>query len=359
MQIAGRSVSLVLVGLAACSGTSHPPGSGGEGPHDASTVVVAHDGSTTTDGARDTGAGSDGQAAGDGGAGDGPATDAGDAGDATGGQEGGGDDAGDAGFPPPPPAVCAPSATWAAGQLLSVSTPLDDSLDAITPDELSIVWTSGTGTAAALLYADRASTSSDFGTPQTVPAGAFAVDRAALSPDGLRLVVVNSDGQGFSELTRTSRSGAFGAPAVGTYTNLDGALAPGESYGDPVLSADDHMFYYSVFGNGETNTIFRASRLFGGDSWPAGEAVGGASALQAQGSLRRQPTGVSSDGQTLFFWDQVSGMERSAYLDVATGSFDAFVDLGPRAMAAPSYSCNALYYSAQGASSEDLFVAGH
>jgi hypothetical protein len=73
--------------------------------------------------------------------------------------------------------------------------------------------------------------------------------------------------------------------------------------------------------------------------------------------LRRQPTAISSDEQTLFFWDQVMGTQREAFIDESTGAFDIFVDLGARAMAAPNTSCTSLYYSAEGASSVDLFAA--
>jgi hypothetical protein len=270
-------------------------------------------------------------------------------------------DGGDGGgFPPPPGALCSTTPTWGAGTLLSISTASDDELDSVTPDELTIAWTSGTGGAAVVEYADRASTTDPFSAPQTLAAGQFTTDRVALSQDGLRLVAVSSDGQGFSELTRTSRlapGNTFGVAGMGTYANLDatGALTAGQSYGDPVLSADDRAFYYSVYGNGATATVFRTARLFAGDSWPAGAAVASSSGLAAQGALRRRPTGISSDEQTLFFWDEVMTMERAAWIDESTGSFDVFANLGTMAMAAPNTACTELYFSSAGASSIDLF----
>ena len=283
-------------------------------------------------------------------------TDGGDDGDSA-------SDAGDGGgFPPPPSAVCNLTPTWGEGALLSISTASDDELDAVTPDEFSIAWTIGTGGTATVEYADRASSTDPFGEPQTLASGTFATDRVALSPDGLRLVAVNSDGQGFSELTRSSRlppGNTFGAPSVGTYANFDaaGTLASGQSYGDPVLSADDRSFYYSVYGGGLTATIFRTARLFAGDAWPAGAPLASSSGLAAQGSLRRRPTAISSDEQTLFFWDEISTTERAAWIDESTGAFDVFVDLGARAMAAPNTACTELYFSSPGAASVDLFSA--
>jgi hypothetical protein len=349
-------------GWLACSSPSRPSASG-------STPGSPYDGGTFDGGASDTGTDSSSEtgAHDSGGLEGGLDAQTDGAGDAIapvdGGDSGSVAEAGDGGgIPPPPLAVCNVNAVWGAGALLSVSTTSDDELDAITPDELSIAWTAGTGSAATIMYADRAATSDNFGTPQTVAAGSFSTARAALSHDGLQLVVVNGDGQGFSELTRVSRTSpgnTFGAPAPGSYTNYDmaGSLPAGESYGDPVLSADDNAFYYSVYGGGLTATIFRAARLLPGDTWPLGAALPASSGLAAQGSLRRQPTAISSDEQTLFFWDQVMGTQREAFIDESTGAFDIFVDLGARAMAAPNTSCTNLYYSAEGTSSVDLFQA--
>jgi hypothetical protein len=277
-------------------------------------------------------------------------------------------EAGDGGgFPPPPNAVCNPSASWGAGALLSISSALDDELDAITPDELTIAWTEGTGSTATIQVADRASSTAAFDAPQAIPAGSFSTARAALSPDGLTLVVVDADGQGFSELTRSSRTApgnTFGSPATGPFTNFLDALPAGESYGDPVLSADDNAFYYSIYApqplpdaGATTTTIFRAARLIPTDMWPLGAPLTTSTGLDAQGTLRKQPTAISSDEQTLFFWDQVTGTERAAFIDESTGAFDDFVSLGARTMAAPNAACTTLYYSAAGASSVDLFDA--
>jgi hypothetical protein len=273
-----------------------------------------------------------------------------------------GADVGAGGFPQPPAALCHTDAVWEAGTPLTISTGSSDVLDAVTPDQLTIAWTTGTDGGATVQYADRATSAVAFGAPVTLAAGSFATDRAALSADGLRLVVVSADGQSFLEAIRASRTApgnTFGVPAVGTYANLDVAGPPlaGQSYGDPVLSADDHFFYYSVFGAGITATVYSSARVFGGDPWPPGSPVASTPALEAQGAQRRRPTGVSSDGQTLFFWDEVTAIERAVWINESTGSFDLFVDLGAKSMAAPDTACDRLYYSAQGASSEDLFVA--
>jgi hypothetical protein len=357
------STTLVVTGLVGgwlgCSSSGRPSALGSTPGDDGGSLDArSSDAGTDSDASADSGAHDSGGL--DGGL-DGQTEDASDAvAPVDAGDSGSVAEAGDGGgFPPPPTALCSAVASWGAGVLLSVSTASGDELDAVTPDELSIAWTVGTGSTATIEYADRATSTGNFGTPQTVPAGSFSSARAALSPDGLQLVVVNADGQGFSELTRSSRTppgNTFGSPAPGSYANF-ATLPAGQSYGDPVLSADNSAFYYSVYGGGLTATIFRAARLLPGDSWPVGGALAPSSGLAAQGSLRRQPTAISSDEQTLFFWDQVMGTQREAFIDESTGAFDIFVDLGARAMAAPNTSCTSLYYSAEGASSVDLFAA--
>jgi hypothetical protein len=359
------AVAAAAWGAVGCNTGDDSTGRIGVGPGTSDASVA--DGGAGADGSSDAGAhdgSSDGNSSGDDGASAEGATDAtADSADGSGSGADTGADTGDGGgFPPPPGPLCNTTPSWGAGVLLSISTSADDELDSVTPDELSIAWTSGTGSSAVVEYADRASTSDPFGTPQTLAAGQFTTDRVALSQDGLRLVVVNADGQGFSELTRTSRlppGNTFGAAGVGTYSNLDaaGELASGQSYGDPVLSADDHAFYYSVYGAGLTTTVYRTERLFPNDAWPAGAPVAAAAGLAAQGSLRRRPTGISSDEQTLFFWDEVMGMERAAWIDESTGSFDIFANLGTQSMAAPNTACTELYFSSMGTSSVDLFSA--
>ncbi len=345
-SVAVLSTAATLAGLLACSSAASPPAAGDLGGDDASAdapVSVVESGSA--DDAAD-------------GRGDGP-TDGHASSDAVASSIDGGESGADGAFMPPPVSpVCSQTATWGAGILLSISTSADDELDSVTPDELTIAWTEGSGSSATLEIADRATNTDAFSAPQSLPAGQFTADRVSLSPDGLRLVVVDADAQGFSELTRSARtsSSAFGPAATGSYAALNGVLSPGQSYGDPLLGADDEVFYYSVYGGTQTATIYRTARLLTTDPWPAGAALASSTGLSAQGTLRRRPTGVSSDDQTLFVWDEVAGMERAAWIDPSTGAYDVFVDLAPYRLAAPASPCNALYYSAPGASSTDLFV---
>ena len=360
-------------GAAAGSGTdgAAAAGSGTDGAAAGSGTDGAAAGSGT-DGAA-AGSGTDGAAAGSGtdGAAAGDATNMGGAADGGGAEEeaSGGGPSG----PPPPASACSQTAIWGTGTELAISAPSDNNLGAITPDELTIAWTIGTGSSAVIAYADRAAETDAFGEPQTLSASSFADDRVAVSADGLRLVVVNADRQGFSEMTRTARTGTgstFGAASVGSYSNYAGTLATTtEAFGDPVLSADDEAFYYSIYGRpGQTSTIARATRLTATDAWPVGALLPATPVLaeeQEEVTLRRRPTAISSDEQTLFYWDEVSGTERATWLDTSTGVFTVFVDLGARQWANPNLACTRLYYSEEpagpassdGAATLDLFVA--
>ncbi len=341
-KITKRSALACLVlgpSIAAGCSAGSPSESSSEGTYDSGIyispdgAIIGADGSVNRDGATDGGSNSDASG------------DSGDSGTYTG--------------PPPPPTVCDPAATFGTGSALSISTADDDVLDAITPDELTIAWTQGAGGTATVDYADRTSTSSSFNSPQKFAAATYTADRVALSPDGLTLVIVNDDAKGFSELTRAARGDAFGSPALGSFGNINADTPVGGSVGDPVIDSSNTAFYFSVYGTTSTKTIYRSLRLMPTDPWGNGGVLNVAAGLQTSGSSRRRPSGISSDGRTLFFFDQVTSSERAAWVNETTGQFDSFADLGSRLWAAPATSCSTLYYSATGASSVDLFVATH
>ncbi len=261
-------------------------------------------------------------------------------------------------------AVCDGGAFGAGGVLSLSSATEDDRLDSVTPDELGIAWTTGTGAAAVLYYADRASTTDAFGAPQSFAAGTYTADRAALSPDGLRLIVVKPDRSGFEELTRANRMGAgntFSTPTEGPFENNVNGLVPSGSFvGDPVIDSSDVNFFYSQYDGTSGPSILRANRLgfTYNDSWGIGFALDGDSSLEAQASMRRQPTGVSADARTLFVFDQTTSTERVSTQEISSVKWGATVDYGQRLYAVPTESCGSLYYSTMGTTSTlDLFTA--
>lgn len=249
------------------------------------------------------------------------------------------------------PPLCRPDTRWGAATVVPVSTD-EARFAAITPDELTIAWTSTFEGLPILHYADRRATPDPFGDDLTIAATAdyFAADRVAVSPDGLRIVVVRSDRKGFGEFIRTARFGEFTqAPSAVAFAQINAkgqTLSEDESFGDPIVSADDFAFYFSQFGGDLSSTIYEAVRS-GSAAWPVGTAVAG-DMLKIEESKRRRPTGISSDRLTLFYWDESSSSERAAFRPDRNWPFDSMIELQNRAEAQPNAGCTQLYFSTAG-----------
>lgn len=272
-------------------------------------------------------------------------------------------DAGDAGAPPVPvPPVCDPSKTWGAGTLVNASTPDEDRFGAISADELTIAWTTIDAVDASRVvihYADRSTTSAPFGAAKifTQPTGYAASDRVALSSDGRALTVVRSDRLGFGVATRATRTDDFGNVSETPYARVNPSALDdppsGVVVGDPVVGGADRLFFFTVVEPAATHVIRAAARDPVQDpAWGPFDYVL-ETALEATADGVRRPTGLSSDGRTLFFWDETISIERAAWRDAVSAPFSSFRDLGARRDAAPNASCSHLYYSEGG----DLFFA--
>ena len=220
----------------------------------------------------------------------------------------------------------------------------------VTPDELSIAWlVPDADGEAGVYYADRESVDLPFGPARRLPAmeGFYALDSAALGPDGLSLVVVRIDRFGFGVATRPSRSDDFGEVQRGAYANLNPNLNdtnPNASQiGDAVLAPDDLGFVYSDYADGFDDTIRIAIRNDAADAYTSTVAFGTLE-LRTEGTLRRRPSGLSADYRTLFYWDEIDGVERAAFRESSTSDFNEFVELGDFRRAQPNGDCTKLYF---------------
>ncbi len=259
------------------------------------------------------------------------------------------------------PAVCAQPMTFGTGTLVpNVSTPQTDRMGAITADELTIAWMTTAGT---VNYADRAAPTDPFGATKTLSIG-FALDRVALSADGLTLIGVTTDRSSFAQVKRGARGTAFAGPADGApykFLNMVNGGSEGDAASDangmvydPVLSADGKVFYFTLVA-GAVETLAESTRL-GGTTYPAPRILKAADFVPVAGKLRR-PTGLSIDGRTLFFWDESTNKERAAFRESATfpgkTDYTSFADLGAYPGAQPTTTCGKLYFEGNG----DLLVA--
>src|SRR5207244_11043096 len=111
-----------------------------------------------------------------------------------------------------------------------------------------------------------------------------------------------------------------------------------------VFGADDKTLYYTVGGSDERHALHVSIRS-GADPWPVGEAIQ-ACELDTHDNYGRYPTGVSSDGKTLFFYDSWPGKARAAWRSTSQGPFTWFRDIGNWYAVQPNAACDRLYYSA-------------
>jgi hypothetical protein len=244
----------------------------------------------------------------------------------------------------------------------------DESFRSVTPDELAIAWfapEADGGSDLVIHYSSRVDIVDPFNPIRTIPPGAYANEGLALSADGLNLVVVLSDRSGFTQYSRNSRDEPFfDEPSDVQFLlhRFDGTFFD-FTVADPVFSSDGLTFYYSRVPDDVAqasynthSTIFSSTREPGA-SWPDATPVLG-DAIAAHCEKRRRVTGISSDGLTLFYWDEFSDTQRAAFRETSDDPFDTAIDLGDRPGAQPNADCTHLYYSGPTDGSDtDLVVA--
>jgi hypothetical protein len=213
-----------------------------------------------------------------------------------------------------------------------------------------------------VLYADRGGLDEAFSTYNALPqaiegSGYAALDRVALSPDRLRLIILSSDRKRFGQVTRVGIDGKFSdTPDEVPFKELNESVGEGEMLGDPILVASDTTLYYSRYGGALTDTVFVATRSGPGEAWVIKGPVIDA-ALAVSGGKRRRPTGMSSDQLTLFFWDETTDTGRVAWRLNLEAPFEVKTELGARQGAQTTASCFDLYYSSPGVGGTlDIFL---
>lgn len=252
---------------------------------------------------------------------------------------------------PPPPGLCLPSTVWSQPTVLPFSSGTDV-LTSMTPDERTVAVLRASGPAGVLNVFDRDDVDSPFAEPTLIVSDVpVRPARAALSPDGLRLVLLGGDWRSFVVLERASRSEPFepsddASPAKGAFATLNAegaALGPDEAFDDPVFGADGASFLYSVLpGGGRT---LRVSVADTHGVWQVGTPVDDCELRSLGEGKSRRPTGLTADGRTLFYIDEVRGIARAAFRDAARGPFTEFIDLGARLAPQVSAGCERLYSS--------------
>lgn len=258
------------------------------------------------------------------------------------------------------PSLCDPKTMYGAAMAVSGVAAGDKMFGAITPDELTIAWIAPNGTVS---YADRTDKGQPFGNAQSLQ-NTFEHDRVALSSDGLTLIVVMTGAKSFAQVTRTARAMPFGGTPdtmpfsmiLVPFMSEDGGVGMG-NVGDPVLSADGKQLFFSIFNAGTRETVAFSEKV--STQWGKPTTLKQME-LASSGGKRRRPTGISSDGRTLFWWDEVDGKEKAGWRG-STKAFDltfsGIVDLGDKKDAQPVAKCDRLYFTNPPAAPSDVKLA--
>jgi hypothetical protein len=283
--------------VACSSGSPPPPAGAAAGRTSHTTDAMGGDPSSSAGGAAAGEAGAPGSQQG-GAAGDGVVI----------GQLGGAGLLGDSGGAPEyVEAACKAAADWGTPSALAgiATEGADERLLALTHDELTLVFSRGD----QLFVADRASASADFAgaTELALPVGYVSSSGVALSDDGRGLVLVSSDGKGFGQVSRATRSGAFADKvSVAPFVAINQiAVQNGGSLSGPVLTADGGAFLYGLL-TGSTSNVYLATfassaKLFNNPLRLDHVVLG-----SDDGKLKLTQS-ISSDLQTLFVLDLARG----------------------------------------------------
>jgi hypothetical protein len=242
------------------------------------------------------------------------------------------------------PPRCDPDHAWGAPTgLVLTPTASFARFSGVAASELTIAWTEADGT---VYIADRAITSDPFGTGQPVGLGStmLAMDRVALSADGQTLIAVTADQSTLVGFNRSGAGFAWEPLPSGQFANL--AAMSGEAGGtfsEPVMGADDATLFFLFTPAGGVPVLNESTYDSINRAWAGAVEFPDAQLASTDATHRRRPTGASSDGLTLFFYDEVMGIERGAWRSTRDAAFEQFVDLPGLDEAAPTASCATLY----------------
>jgi hypothetical protein len=249
--------------------------------------------------------------------------------------------------------VCSANAQWHDAQPLALDTMDPPSLVVITPDELSVVWTETPSSIPTYFTSERATPDAAFVVARELPFTSVL----ALSPDGRRLTVRTNDGS-LAEASRPDRDSEFGDAEAGAYAALEAdAKARHLRLSDLVISPDDKSLYYAAWSlEAQTTYPLRVSSRTAGEEWPVGVPLEGCG-FKAYGAFGPRPTGVSSDGLTLFYYDAARGTARAAFRATPNTPFGWFSDFPDHLRPQPNASCDRLYYSPRSGAASVLGAA--
>jgi hypothetical protein len=255
-------------------------------------------------------------------------------------------------------ALCDPAKSWGGGSRLALATPDLAHFLGVTPDGLTVAWRIAGGD---LYVADREVRGGAFSTPVFANdyGGApdyLSDDRLALTWEGRSLVGATDDGLGFAVMTRGD-DGKWANGDAKPFDELKAQFARlSVAPSSPVLGSSGKTFFFLATAAGGTPALYESAWDAGNRVWLAATPVSNPELSSNDALHRRRPTGVSSDDRTLFYFDEIAGVERAAMRPAATGPFAAFVDVGAFPEATPLSQCDELMYQGTDASGSGIYT---
>jgi hypothetical protein len=275
-------------------------------------------------------------------------------------------EAGDASDARPPGtggSLCDPSHAWAPFPSPAIASGVVR-FGGISRDESSVAWTADDGDGGLAIQVASWVPATDaspgaFGTPAPVPAAPsdLAVDRVALASSGSVLFAVTAARDSFLAFAQSGSTWA--ADSVAQFANLKNMSTDAQgAFYEPVLGADG-AFYYLFVPDGGVPALYESTWGSQERTWSTGVALTAGDLASTDATHRRRPTGASSDGLTLFFYDEVASPphERAAWRSSPTSPFTEFEDVSALAEAAPDRTCDRLYFQQPEASPAGILIA--
>jgi hypothetical protein len=262
---------------------------------------------------------------------------------------------------------CDPSHAWApAKRIASLATSSATTLGrfgGISRDELKVAWTSAAG---GIYVSARNARAADFGSPIQVATSSTPVadgDRVALAPDGVELYAVAAARTTFIVFDGSSGSWSASPTSALRFANINAMIT--ETHGlfsEPVLGADGNSFFFLLTptASGAPSSLYESKWNAQQHVWATGTVLPNPELTSNDPMKRHRATAASSDGRTLFFFDETagaSGQERAAWRASATAPFTQFADVSGMFEAAPNYRCDTLYYQGSDSMGPGVFIA--
>jgi hypothetical protein len=249
------------------------------------------------------------------------------------------------------PPQCPTGHTWTAG-----AEQVSDAIarfGGIAATGLTAAWMRTSGYTVA---ADRARVAAGFSTMSFLLPSSALGTRPALDATGTLMLAIDSGGLYTQYWQRPDTQSTWQLSSAAT-TPFDAILhALGQAtatWSEPAFGASGDRIFYLVTPPeiaedggpaGGLPVLYESQWDAKSSGWTAGVPLPNAEFASTDASHRRRPTGASADDLTLFFYDEVTGIERAAWRVAATAGFDHFEDISVAPEAAPNLDCSALYY---------------